>query len=79
MQHVTGLYYRIKKTETPEDVAKWLEERKKKYPSRQNIEKRQKEQEEMFKRGERLQKPKNRFGMNTKKGMSVIYIVRASW
>lgn len=64
MQHVTGLYYRIAKTDTPEDIAKWLAERKKRYPTKENIGKRQLEQEEMFKRGERIQKSKDRFGRN---------------
>lgn len=68
MQHVTGLYYRMKKVDTPEDIAKWIAERKKRYPSKENIEKRQKEQEERLKRGERLTKSKNRFDRKTKTG-----------
>lgn len=68
MQHITGLYQRIKKTNTPEDIANWIAERKRRYPSKENIEKRQKEQQEMLKRGERLSKPKNRFDRKTKKG-----------
>lgn len=69
MQHVTGLYYRIAQTNTPEDIKKWIEERKRRYPTKENVEKRRKEQEEMFKRGERIQKPKDRFGKKTKKGL----------
>lgn len=47
---------------TPEEIAKWREERKKRYPTKANIELRQKAQEERMKRGERLENPKNRFG-----------------
>lgn len=67
MQHVTGLYYRIAKTDNPEDIAKWVAERKKRYPTKENIEIRQLQQEEMMKRGERIQKSKNRFGRNERK------------
>lgn len=68
MQHVTGLYYRIKKTQTKEDIDEWLAERKRRYPSKENIALRQKQQEELLKRGERLWKPRDRFGKKTKKG-----------
>lgn len=79
MQHITGLYYRIAQTNTPEDIAKWIEERKKKYPTKENIEKRQKQQEEMMKRGERIQMPKDRFGKNQKKGKFYIYLYSLNW
>ncbi|XP_030746795.1 uncharacterized protein LOC115875466 [Sitophilus oryzae] len=62
MQHSTGLYEKIRNISTPEDIAKWIEERKKKYPSKENIEQRYKEQEERLKKGVRIPKKNNRFG-----------------
>lgn len=60
-QHSTGIYDTIKNLNTPEDIAKWREERKKKYPTVRNVELRQKAQDERKKRGEKLRKPNNRF------------------
>lgn len=62
MQHSSGLYEKIKNLSTPEDINKWREERRKRYPTKQNIEIRQQMQEAKQKRGERLEDPKNRFG-----------------
>lgn len=62
MQHSSGLYEKIKNLSTPEDINKWREERRKRYPTKQNIEMRQQMQEAKQKRGERLEEPKNRFG-----------------
>lgn len=42
MQHRTGLYERMKNVSTPEDIQKWIEERKRKYPTKVNIEEKQK-------------------------------------
>lgn len=64
MQHSTGLYERLKNLETPEDILKWREERKKRYPTTANIELRQQMQEERNKRGEKLNNSKARFGRN---------------
>lgn len=64
MQHSTGLYDKIRDISTPEDIARWIEERKRKYPSKENIAKRIQQQEEMMKRGERLLKNNNRFSKN---------------
>lgn len=61
MQHSTGLYDKIRNISTPEDIARWIEERKRKYPSKENVEKRLQQQEEMSKRGERLQGNKRIF------------------
>lgn len=61
MQHRTGLYDKIRNVSTPEDIARWIEERKRKYPSKENVAKRMQQQEEMLKRGERLQKNNKRF------------------
>lgn len=60
-QHSTGIYDTIKNLNTPEEIAKWREERRKRYPSVRNVELRRKAQEERKNRGERLQKPNNRF------------------
>lgn len=62
MQHSSGLYEKIKNLSTPEDINKWREERRKRYPTKQNIEMRQQMQEAKQKRGERIEEPKNRFG-----------------
>lgn len=67
MQHRTGLYDKIRSVSTPEDVAKWIEERKRKYPTKENIENRYKQQAEMFKRGERIQQKKTRFAKRNEK------------
>lgn len=60
-QHNSGLYDTIKRLNTPEEIEKWREERKRRYPSVKNVELRQCAQKEKFKRGEKLQKPNNRF------------------
>ncbi|VEN50197.1 unnamed protein product [Callosobruchus maculatus] len=62
MQHATGLYDKIRNINTPEDIARWIEERKKRYPSKENIVKRQQEVEERWKRGERITANDNKFG-----------------
>lgn len=62
MQHNSELFQRMTNVETDEDIEKWREERRKRYPTKANIETRQLAQEERFKRGERLSEPKNRFG-----------------
>lgn len=66
MQHCTGLYDRIKNVVTPEDIAKWVAERKRRYPSKENIQKRYLKQEEMLKRGERLKKSNDKFDKSNK-------------
>ena len=58
MHHETGLYRRIVSNS---DTEKWRAERKKKYPSKENILARQKQQEEMISRGERLSFDRYRF------------------
>ncbi|XP_076249508.1 FMR1-interacting protein NUFIP1 [Calliopsis andreniformis] len=52
MQHSTGLYHRIKNVSTPEDIEKWIMERKKRYPTKTNIELRKAEEMEKVQRGE---------------------------
>lgn len=64
MQHSSGFFEKIKNLNTPEEIDKWRAERRKKYPTKENVELRQKVQEEKMKRGERLENPKNRFGNN---------------
>lgn len=62
VQHQSGLFQRILKVETDEDIEKWREERRKRYPTASNIEARRQAQEERLKRGERIAEPTNRFG-----------------
>lgn len=62
IQHSTGLYDKIRNVSTPEDIAKWREERRVRYPSKENVQKRYEQQEEMLKRGEKIGPRKNRFG-----------------
>ncbi|XP_077303005.1 nuclear FMR1 interacting protein 1 [Arctopsyche grandis] len=66
MQHSTGLYNKLKNLETPDDIAKWIKERKKNYPSKENIEKLKVQQKERTDRGEKLQEPKSRFNNRSK-------------
>ncbi|CAB3250030.1 unnamed protein product [Arctia plantaginis] len=54
MQHASGLYKKISKLNNPEEIKKWREERKKKYPTITNIEKKAAEYEEKVKRGEKM-------------------------
>lgn len=63
-QHNSGLFQRICAIETEEDIEKWREERRKRYPTKANIEARQLAQEQRLKRGERIVEPNNRFGKN---------------
>ncbi|KAJ6647425.1 Nuclear fragile X mental retardation-interacting protein 1 [Pseudolycoriella hygida] len=62
LQHSSGLYDRLKNLETPEDIQKWREERRKRYPTKANIELRQQMQKARFERGEKLNNPNGRFG-----------------
>ncbi|XP_012146701.1 FMR1-interacting protein NUFIP1 [Megachile rotundata] len=52
MQHSSGLYQRIKNLSTPEDIEKWIMERKKRYPTKVNVELRKAEELEKVQRGE---------------------------
>ncbi|XP_066585834.1 FMR1-interacting protein NUFIP1-like [Prorops nasuta] len=52
MQHSSGLYERLKNLSTPEDIEKWISERKKKYPTKANIEFKKSEELEKQQRGE---------------------------
>lgn len=54
MQHSTGLYKKIANLNNPEEIQKWREERKKKYPTKLNIEKKEAEQQEKIARGEKM-------------------------
>lgn len=62
VSHDLGLYEKIKNVNNPEDIAKWIEDRKKNYPSKENVEKRYERQEELIKKGIRIQKNDNKFG-----------------
>ncbi|KAK0078836.1 hypothetical protein PV325_002044 [Microctonus aethiopoides] len=52
MQHRTGLYHKIKNLSTPEDIANWINERKRKYPTKTCIELKKAEKLEQQERGE---------------------------
>lgn len=60
--HNSGLFDKFKKLSTPEEIAAWREERRKRYPTLANVLLKQKAQEQRQKRGERLEANKNRFG-----------------
>lgn len=62
MQHDSGLFQKINKVETEEDIERWREERRKRYPSKENVELRRLAQEAKRKRGERLTQSKKKFG-----------------
>ncbi|KRT78783.1 hypothetical protein AMK59_7960, partial [Oryctes borbonicus] len=59
-QHSTGLYYKICNISTPEDIRRWRDERKHNYPTKENIERKREQLQEMTERGERLVKNKQR-------------------
>ncbi|XP_046463695.1 nuclear fragile X mental retardation-interacting protein 1-like isoform X1 [Daphnia pulex] len=61
MQHETGLADQIMRLNTPEEIQKWREERKNRFPSTANVARRQAEQKEKLERGEVLYEPKKRF------------------
>ncbi|KYQ60321.1 Nuclear fragile X mental retardation-interacting protein 1, partial [Trachymyrmex zeteki] len=52
MQHRSGLYQKLKDLSTPEDIEKWITERKKRYPTEDNIKLRKAEELEKVQRGE---------------------------
>ncbi|XP_045511588.1 nuclear fragile X mental retardation-interacting protein 1 [Colias croceus] len=54
MQHSTGLYKKIAKLNNPEEIERWREERRKKYPTKSNIEKKNSEIKEKIERGEKM-------------------------
>ncbi|EDW79022.2 uncharacterized protein Dwil_GK10761 [Drosophila willistoni] len=60
--HITGLYQKVKKVWTPEDIAAWRAERRKRFPTTANVELAKRAKEQRLKRGERLEASKSRFG-----------------
>ncbi|CAH4004265.1 nuclear fragile X mental retardation-interacting protein 1 [Pieris brassicae] len=54
MQHSTGLYKKIANLNNPEEIEKWREERRKKYPTKSNIDKKKLELQEKIERGEKM-------------------------
>lgn len=61
MQHETGLAAQIMRLNTPEEIEKWREERKRKFPTAANMARRQEELEEKKLRGEVLSVSNDRF------------------
>jgi len=51
-QHLTGLYNRIAHGDSPEEIAKWREERKKNFPTKQKVEEKAVERAVLKERGE---------------------------
>ncbi|XP_053692486.1 FMR1-interacting protein NUFIP1 [Sabethes cyaneus] len=51
----------VQSKQSPEEIASWREERRKRFPTKENIERRRQAQQERFKRGERIEENKNRF------------------
>lgn len=66
MQHETGLAEQIMRLNTPEEIQKWREERRNRFPSTTNVARRQAEQKERLERGELLYEPKKKFAKNRK-------------
>lgn len=58
----TNSLVKIQDLTTPEQVEKWREERRKRYPTSANVSLRQQAQEARFQRGEKLQDRQQRFG-----------------
>lgn len=54
MQHSSGLYKKIAKLDNPDEIKKWREERKKKYPTKSTIEKKAAAIKEKIDRGEKI-------------------------
>lgn len=54
MQHSSGLYKKISKLNNPEEIEKWRQERKKKYPTKINVDKKAAELKEKIDRGEKM-------------------------
>ncbi|XP_014295331.1 FMR1-interacting protein NUFIP1 [Microplitis demolitor] len=56
MQHRTGYFSKLKNLTTPEDIEKWINERKRKYPTKSNVDSKKAEQAEKEARGEIMNK-----------------------
>lgn len=68
MQHATGLFKKIGRLNNPEEIKRWREERKKKYPTKENVEKKQAQMKEKIKRGEKMGMTRGRNMKNFNKG-----------
>lgn len=69
MQHSTGLYKKIAKLNNPEEIRKWREERKLKYPTKKNIEKKAAELKEKIERGEKMGMNNQKFNKHIRPGI----------
>ncbi|XP_012286944.1 nuclear fragile X mental retardation-interacting protein 1 [Orussus abietinus] len=70
MQHCTGLYDKIKHLNTPEDIEKWIAERKRKYPTTANIELTKSAQAEKVQRGEVVERNSSMKRQRLRKGFN---------
>ena len=63
----TNTLVKIQDLTTPEQIEKWRQERRKRYPTASNVSLRQQAQEERMQRGEKLQEKQQRFGDSQQK------------
>lgn len=54
MQHSSGLFKKIANLNNPQEIQKWREERKKRYPTKENVEKKLAAMKEKIERGEKM-------------------------
>lgn len=54
MQHSSGLFKKIAKLNNPHEIQKWRDERKKRYPTKENVEKKAAAMKEKIERGEKM-------------------------
>lgn len=73
MQHATGLYKKIAKLQDPEEIKKWREERKKKYPTKENVEKAAAAIKEKIERGEKMGLKNYKHEKNHKAGKCIFF------
>lgn len=73
MQHASGLYKKIAKLNDPEEIRKWREERKKKYPTRTNLEKKEAEYKEKVERGEKMGLKPSRNRVDKSTGNKILF------
>lgn len=69
-QHESGLFEKLKNVDSPEDIAKWRADRRKNYPTRENIDLKQMAREARKERGEKLDDTNKKFDRNQKQNPS---------
>ncbi|XP_075214512.1 FMR1-interacting protein NUFIP1-like [Lycorma delicatula] len=61
LQHKSGLYSKIANKDSPEDIAEWIKQRKRNYPTKKNVEQKNAQKVEMDRRGERIRSDRGCF------------------